>query len=649
MGIHNSLEFLHSLTLRLYRDIAEMSGIPDHVSKRDEDEITHRYRKEGASFFTVTLPSIGKAVDTALLGLEPLEVTALKKQDNSKLPIFMGRLFATVFGSDGYPLHSVGAAPYLKWLRSFLYFSYKLELPYDKKTERSVLESFIKTEVEMSNQHYDFGSMPLVSDARDFITSVCASCPRISLGRPKHGPGAVATGQVGPEKFQLDTAYDSMNWHFGVTDWFRLSNAHAADRPFNCRLESPTAKVVMVPKDSRGPRLISCEPLEVQWVQQGLARVIVRHLETHPLTRGHVNFTCQDINRRLALVSSSPAKTGLSSVFGYSKRYLDDDGLPKEKALSVRFSTDDFVTLDMKDASDRVSLALVKYLFGISPWLGYLLASRSARTRLPDGRELRLHKFAPMGSALCFPIEAFVFYALAVAAIRERHVSWRESASRVFVYGDDIICEREDYPLVMRLFQSVGLVFNERKCCTSGFFRESCGCDAYLGIDVTPIRYRKVWSHQGLDDATQLASHVDLTNRLMGAGYWRAGIYVRSQVEALYGPLPDYNHAIDDTLVDSQSTAVPSNRVIGFSYSHVAPHLVPNRRQRIRCSSPKGKNDFQRREVFGWMVKAVRHFGSPNHWDAYFHSLAAGSTGAKVGVHALPRCTRLVHGWGEYT
>jgi hypothetical protein len=151
------------------------------------------------------------------------------------------------------------------------------------------------------------------------------------------------------------------------------------------RLPAGTAKVVLVPKDSRGPRLISAEPLEYQWIQQGVGRSIVAHLEAHHLTKGRVNFTHQEVNRRLAQESSA---------------------------------TLELATLDLKDASDRVSLELVRRVFKNTPELVRALeAIRTDATLLPDGRVQSLKKFAPMGSAVCFPVEAFVFWAILTASI----------------------------------------------------------------------------------------------------------------------------------------------------------------------------------------------------------------------------------------
>jgi hypothetical protein len=227
------------------------------------------------------------------------------------------------------------------------------------------------------------------------------------------------------------------------------------------------------------------EPKEYQWIQQGVRRVLEKAIESSPLSGGQVNFVDQSINRRLALAASN--------------------GAP-------------WVTLDMKDASDRVSVALVKQLFP-DYWFECMYACRSSSTRIPSGEVIRLNKFAPMGSSLCFPVESLVFWSLAVAAILHKHPTLDvfQASKRVYVYGDDLIVRIEDQDAVLQTLPLFDLVFNEKKCCTAGFFRESCGCDAYKGVDITPLRIKCVWNHRS---GKSLVQHVALHNAACRRGLY---------------------------------------------------------------------------------------------------------------------------------
>jgi len=225
--------------------------------------------------------------------------------------------------------------------------------------------------------------------------------------------------------------------------------------------------------------VISCEPAELMYIQQGLMRLLYETIETQPLTAGQVNFTDQTINRKLA------------------ERGSRDGGL---------------CTIDLSDASDRVSLDLVRRVFPPN-WVRCLEACRSEETILPDQSIVKLNKFAPMGSSCCFPVEALVFWACAQAAIDTRRGvrPLQSGLNHVYVYGDDIITDSFYYESVVEGLELVGLKVNKSKSYAKGPFRESCGGDFHNGMDVTPVRVRKFFSSQG----TGLATTADLFNSLL--------------------------------------------------------------------------------------------------------------------------------------
>jgi hypothetical protein len=200
----------------------------------------------------------------------------------------------------------------------------------------------------------------------------------------------------------------------------------------------------------------------------------MHHLESHRLTKGYVNFTHQEVNRDLALHGSIH---------------------------------EHIATLDLKDASDRVSLALVRRVFAKVPVvLQALEACRTTETQLPDGRLVELKKFAPMGSALCFPVEALIFWAILVSAMCKRtRLPLSVVGKRIFVYGDDIIVPVDWAPQCMLALERVGLRVNTAKCCITGPFKESCGMDAFKGVCVTPIRFRKQWTDRNSDGTAYAA------------------------------------------------------------------------------------------------------------------------------------------------
>jgi hypothetical protein len=186
--------------------------------------------------------------------------------------------------------------------------------------------------------------------------------------------------------------------------------------------------------------------------------------------------------------------------------------------------TGEFSTIDLKDASDRVSLSLVQEVFP-ARWVDALLASRSKETVLPGGQVVELQKFAPMGSSCCFPVEALVFWAIAAAATN--------MSRDIFVYGDDIICPVIFTEQIVRGLESFGLLVNADKSYYQGPFRESCGGDFYNGVEVTPIRLRKSFGKSH----TARMSAIDFGNELI-TKFGEDSYSSLKLIEDVYGPVP---------------------------------------------------------------------------------------------------------------
>jgi len=479
-------------------------------SERDIETLQSRCSAEGLAFLTKCLPKLGKALDQGMLNTQLSVPREFKRSSKNRgIPAFLQAYFKRVFNATG-TLRDDADIVAVKFLRQVCFFLYKLELPYTREQETSVVEAFVRTEGELELELG--GTVGDMVAAASYITrDVFAGFDPKDIV-PRHGPGAVATGEHLDEKWDFSRLYNEIHQVYPYYEYFIVGGARELIDRLEWyksleRRETGVAKVVLVPKDSRGPRLISCEPLEYQWIQQGLGRKIMCHLESFWMTKGHVNFTNQEVNRSIALESSKTLK---------------------------------YATLDLKEASDRVSLDLVRAVFKHCPeLLRALEATRSSATTLPSGRVLPLKKFAPMGSALCFPVEAFCFWAIIVASLARRdRVSPSKSAESVFVYGDDIIVATEDADFCMQALESVGLLVNKSKSCIHGPFRESCGMDAFRGVQVTPIRCKAPWTGKS-SDATAFASYVALRNNLASEGYTGAVLeYLEKHITRTYGKLP---------------------------------------------------------------------------------------------------------------
>lgn len=198
--------------------------------------------------------------------------------------------------------------------------------------------------------------------------------------------------------------------------------------------------MITVPKSAKTDRVICYEPHANIWLQLGVGSYI-----RHRLKRVGVDLDDQSVNQRKAIKAS-----------------LD-------RLLS---------TIDLSMASDTLALELVFELLPID-WALHLDSLRSKETLWPDGSWRENHKFSSMGNGFTFELESLIFYALCSAV-----------TTNVSVYGDDIIVPTESFERVKHVLNESGFVLNEAKSFSSGNFRESCGMDAFCGVDCTPVYVR---------------------------------------------------------------------------------------------------------------------------------------------------------------
>lgn len=674
------------------------SGLFLNEHERDVAEMQSRVRSEGISFLTKTLPSLGKAVDTALAKDSPLAVSGFELRPDSKIPKFLGCLLQQIFvdsktslrcqmeadlsqlsdweksrtlylqhrnneSEDGLPIFYLSGEPHsthkslgrrshmvdeksssraLACVRQICYAFYKLNIPYDEKVQSKVIADFEQCDRDLPDEilGLSYSHCEIMRIARRLVCRVLANRDPLGI-TPKHGPGAVATGEKVYEKPVFKRFYRRLNSVYNYDQYFFYNLSHFGDRLQEFLaledVEAGTAKVVLVPKDSRGPRLISCEPLEYQWIQQGQMALLVEAIEAHWLTRGKVNFTHQTVNQVLALHASDPSK---------------------DEAV--------LVTLDMKEASDRVSLALVRELFP-KDWFEALYASRSDSTRLPDGRVIPLKKFAPMGSAVCFPVEALIFWALGVAltlykrtnksGLSKRDYSPQHYAAGLseydmenprswFVYGDDIICNGENAADYKLLIEALGLKLNDSKCCTHGLFRESCGVDAFLGINVTPTKFRRVWCHRLQPDS--YPAWVAYSNSLWDRGFYHAAEFIKDEINKIC-PTPTVMSGCDVNGI-----------VFKRPYVDKLTRNLATSRFKLRFNTK-----LQRSEIYCVKSRSTLYKASNPGWEEMLRVAAAKRLTALHATHediasldalpkpsvieadwyALPRRNKLIRGW----
>lgn len=292
---------------------------------------------------------------------------------------------------------------------------------------------------------------------------------------PRHGRGGVAgLGRCSIQRKYLNLFSDPLLSHvFGVDDWW-VPRGNRGIRLDRC------SETIFVPKSYKSFRTISMEPCTLQYLQQGVWRLIEGQVKRSKYLRDHIGFEEQDRNRRLAQQGS---------IF---KNYS---------------------TIDLSSASDSVSYNLVKKLFHKTWLLPYIMATRSRETVLPNGVRMTLKKFAPMGSSLCFPIETIIFASICEHVTQVNHFSADYS-----VYGDDIIVPTDCTASVIRLLGHLGFKVNMDK--TFGgdtWFRESCGGEYCDGFDVTPMRVSRKYAHR--DDNERYVKMISKANEAYVKGF----------------------------------------------------------------------------------------------------------------------------------
>lgn len=506
----------------LLRRVLLNEGLQSSVAtERDYQVIDNRYKHEGMSFLTITLPSLCDSLDQGLaFGRFALPDGFKAQKRGGKLPALLSGFFNRVFCKDGHLLDTP-CIDSIRAIRQITRLFKKVELPCTAARQKAAYKRYVENDAS-------------ISDTRQYPATICRVAGYLwsdlnVLGEQLYcSPGIFGSGATA-ERFAFNERHSIRTWPKRAENSFPVSyhGSHSEDDldsfagiEFVDEAGELPVRVVQVPKTLKTPRTISVEPSYMMLMQQSIAKPLMEYLENGSFPYRSIRFHDQRVNRELAYLGS-----------------LDGS----------------LATIDLSDASDLVSNDLVGLIFRkVAPLFWNLIQDcRSMRAQMPDGSLINLKKFASMGSALCFPIEAMVFYTIALSAMVDRsgrrlsRQLLKELSAKVSVYGDDIIVPAEVASSVCDYLEASGLKVNRNKSFTTGFFRESCGGDYYRGNDVTPI-YVRLWDFTGVSrDASYIESCVSLSNQLYLKGLWHASQYVRDSVESsLRKTLPRSRHPI---------------------------------------------------------------------------------------------------------
>lgn len=506
------------LTATLLEELGrECSVDPSRDLRRLRECVEHR----GESFLTITLPDFCSDFERCLDRgrLDPgAFIGPFGARNSAGKPGFLRGFLDLVFDNSGVLRTTVPPNVVFAIRQVCLLHKKSWAIANESRQTRAV-KGYLSAEAEITEQFNDpdgyFRRTAAVVVQDVFQRLLSKGAIEGLVG--KHGPGATAEGFTSNQKWNFSVWHDRLEDVFpysrhAVHDESVMLEREIQDRVvFRPKNEEQPVKVVFVPKTMKTPRVIAIEPACMQFAQQAILKALVPVVEDEcEFTKGRINFSDQSVNQRLALEASQNRR---------------------------------LATLDMKEASDRVSYACARELFKVAPALWELLdASRSTHARLPDGQVVPLKKFASMGSATCFPVEALAFYiAIVSSRLRERGLrvgvkTVREYGRDVYVYGDDIVCPADEAESICVSLESFGFRVNVRKSFWTGWFRESCGVDAYQGSDVTPTYCR--YAPPGRTDSEALVSWVAMANGFYAKGLWSTARAVRSFIEEMLGELP---------------------------------------------------------------------------------------------------------------
>ncbi len=498
------MKSLIGLSRSLFLDLKRLH--PD-VRGLDRDLLTieARIKSEGVGFLSVALPSFGKAFDQSLASGKMANIAGFA--NNGQIPRFLSGIVCHIFDTLTGVLKEDAPYDHILSVRQVCYF-FKKFLPSDERDvylAKLAVKDF--NDVESSIKEV---SPPLLSRFEHVCSFVLPELDLVQDFEGRHGPGAVFEGYTTNQKWlevyrrllEFDDKLLSIGYDLPAS---LLVESLDSEKLLKSDPVGTCARLVTVPKSCSALRTITVEPCLNQFVQQGLNSTLRDHIKK-----------CKVLSRSLTLDSQKP-----------------------NQVLALEGSqVGNWCTIDLSSASDLLSLEVVKACFARRPrFLEALLASRTPSVN--DGSNtVTLKKYAGMGNATTFPVQSIVFAMLAITSITasSERVTYRKlcnAANDVRVFGDDIIIKSEHFQAFADWIISFGLKINQGKTFSVGNFRESCGVDAYKGVDVTPVYLRHDPDNSSTDPSA-FASVVATSNQLWLRGYYKCSDYLRKLIDRIH-------------------------------------------------------------------------------------------------------------------
>jgi len=532
--------------MSLWSQVAEESATRCCTSAtRDINTVARRVDHEGVSFLTITLPVFGKAFES---WLDQGWAAPIPGFDTWKgLPRFLSGFLERVFDRNSGLLVDEPCIESIFSIRQLTLLFGKISLPCTPVRVRKAMQNFVDCEQDVRHVDAELSDRDISEfqhmSALLFEKVFTAMDSDVYYGNllPKHGPGSVADRLTSNGKYHMRTWTRRLEGVLPASEYLIPNPRFSGDLDQVSILEPGAeipVKVISVPKTLKTPRIIAVEPACMQYTQQALLRSFLMNFERDHLLPKLIGFRDQGPNQVLAKEGSADRRTA---------------------------------TLDLSDASDRVSNTLV--LSMLHRWPHLTKAFDATRSRRAYVREfdltVDLAKFASMGSALCFPVEAMVFTTLIFMGIQR---SLNKSLTRrdlhdlsrsVRVYGDDLIIPVDHVHSVISTLEHFGARVGRHKSFWTGKFRESCGKEYYDGHDVSIVRVRRVLPFVTAD-VTEVIATVALRNQFYMNGYWKTAGWLDNRIGKVLKFFPN---------VEPTSSVLGRICSLGYQPEKWDPHL----------------------------------------------------------------------------
>jgi hypothetical protein len=591
---------------------------------RDVTYVTRRTEHEGLWFLAVTLADFGKSFQRWLDHgfVVPSDVPSFARGSGrlNGLPKFLSGFLGRVFDPASGVLLDEPDIEAIFCIRQLTLMFSKISLPEgkggqsfaDPSRKQAAIDEYIQCEydVRVSDELLDPQFLEDFSTMSEVLFGELFSKLErdLQFGRlwPKHGPGAVA------ERLSSNAKFDSLTWPTRLEEalllWDELCLPNqkwkGERRPNMVEPGSETpVRVITVPKTIKTPRVIAIEPTAMQYAQQAIFRSFRSALKEDGFLYQLIGIDDQEPNRELARSGSHSG---------------------------------DLATLDLSEASDRVSNQHVVALFANYPHLQRAVqACRSTKADVPGHGVIPLSKFASMGSALCFPVEAMVFATIIFLGIgRDLNTSLSREAckrfhGRVRVFGDDLIVPRDNVLSVVDELSTFGCKVNVSKSYWTGRFRESCGKEYYDGHDVSIVKVRRILPTQR-QDANGVVSTVALRNLFYWSGSWRTAAHLDTLLRKVLPYFP--NVGPDSPLLGRESA-------LGYQFERLHPnyHSPITKGYRVVTKAPQ-----DHLEGPGALLKCLLR-NEPHHWGIPRQIEVSSDIDPRVDLEHLERSGRPKH------